>query len=347
MHIASKYDYICTCNMQAKIQLILKCSTMAIEFLKLNSFTVHKSSFLTFALLAALTFCNPVYSQKTKTAMEETAVTAKTHYAIIDGEKMAYRKFGSGLPVILTNRFRGTLDTWDPLFLDLLAKNNTVITFDYAGIGYSEGALPLDIKGVAAEVTKLADYLKIDKFSVMGWSYGGWVAQYVTFLNPDRVLKTVLIGTNPMGKNEVPFDPVFLERALKPVNDFEDAVVLFFEPKSEKSRNAAQASMGRIMQHADWSKVPSTQEVFQRYFASNAVIAEDKDNFRAGYATLKTPVLVLSGDHDISFAVENWFPIMRKAPTLQHIIFPAAGHAPQFQYPELSASYINTFLNQK
>ena len=270
-----------------------------------------------------------------------------TEYAQIDNQKIAYRKIGKGTPIILANRFRGTLDTWDPLFLELLAKSNTVITFDYAGIGYSTGELPLDIKEVAASVTKLASHLKIEKFNVMGWSYGGLVAQYTMFMYPDRVTKVVLIGTNPIGKNAVPFEPVFFERALKPVNDFEDAVAIFFEPKSEKSRAAAAASMGRIMKQADWSKVPSTQEVFQRYFASNSAVVEDKENLRARYATLKTPILVLSADHDISFATENWFPLMKVAPTLQHVIFPSAGHAPQFQYPELSTTYINAFLNDK
>lgn len=284
------------------------------------------------------------FSQQTKNKMTETALTTKTRFATIDGKKIGYRKFGKGKPIILANRFRGTLDTWDPLFLDLLAKENTVITFEYSGIGYSEGALPADIKDVAAEVTKIADYLKIDKFNVMGWSYGGWVAQYVTFLNPARVLKSVIIGSNPMGKNRVPFEPVFLERALKPTNDFNDFVVLFFEPKSEASTAAAKASLERMMQRFDVAKIPATQEVFGRYFASNQAILEDKDNFRGAYATLKTPMLVLSGDHDISFALENWYPLLKKAPSLQIITFPVAGHAPQFQYPELSTSYINTFL---
>lgn len=288
---------------------------------------------------------NKIYAQMNSN--KEMKTLTKTQYAVIDGQKIAYRKTGKGLPIILTNRFRGTLDTWDPLFLELLAKNNTVITFDYAGIGYSTGELPLDIKDVAAEVVKLADFLKIDRFNVMGWSYGGWVAQYVMFLNPERVLKTVIIGSNAMGKNDVPIQPIFFERALKPQNDFEDAVVLFFEPKSAASRVAAEASMGRIMARADWSKVPHTQEVFQRYFASNAAIVEDSEHFRDAYATLKTPVLVISGDNDISFATENWFPLMKHAPTLQHVIFPDAGHAPHFQYPELSTSYINAFLSQR
>lgn len=295
-------------------------------------------------MIAVLVNTNKNFAQQLK-PNNKMKQSAPTQYAVIDNQKIAYRKIGNGSPIILANRFRGTLDTWDPLFLELLSKNNTVIIFDYAGIGYSTGELPLDIKDVAAEIIKLADFLKIDKFNVMGWSYGGWVAQYAMFLNPARVLKTIIIGSNAMGKNEVPIQSAFFERALKPQNDFEDAVVLFFEPKSAASRAAAQASMNRIMAHADWSKVPHTQEVFQRYFASNTAIAEDKENFRTAYTTLKTPVLVISGDNDISFATENWFPLMKSAPTLQHIIFPAAGHAPHFQYPELATDYINTFLN--
>lgn len=276
--------------------------------------------------------------------MKQTALTVETQYANIDNKRIAYRKFGNGIPLILANRFRGTLDTWDHLFLDLLAENNTVITFDYAGIGYSEGALPLDIKEVAMEVIKLADFLKIDKFNVGGWSYGGWVAQYVTFLNPTRVINSVIIGSNPMGKNEIGFEPAFLEKALKATNDFEDFVTLFFEPKSEKSRALAGASLERMIQRFDGTKIPATQEVFNRYFASNDGIFADKENFRVAYETLETPVLVLSGDHDISFALENWYPLIKKAPSLQLICLPVSGHAPHFQYPELVTGYINTFL---
>ena len=277
--------------------------------------------------------------------MTNKASTSETLYTNIDNQKLAYRKIGSGTPNILANRFRGTLDTWDPLFLDLLAENNTVITFDYAGIGYSEGVLPTDLKEVAAEVTKLADYLKIDKFVSMGWSYGGLIAQYVTFLNPERVLKTVVIGSNPMGKNAVGIEQSFMERALKPVNDFEDAVVIFYEPTSEKSRAAAVASAQRIFAHADVTKIPATQEVFNRYFAIVPQLEADADHFREAYKTLKTPVLVISSDHDISFALENWFPLLRKSPTVQHIILPDSGHGMQFQYPELSTQYIKIFLN--
>ncbi|OQP60554.1 alpha/beta hydrolase [Niastella vici] len=278
--------------------------------------------------------------------VQSLSLKATTQFAIVNHHKVAYRKFGSGVPLIMANRFRGTLDTWDPLFLDLLAKQNTVITFDYSGIGYSEGELPLTMQDLSAEVISLADYLKIDKFNMLGWSYGGWIAQYVTFLYPSRIAKTVVIDANAMGKNEIPMDPAFAKSGMKPNKELqlEDYVILFFEPKSEKSREAARKSIERISKRLDESKVPEKPEVLQRYFAPNAAVVEDKENFRAAYATLRTSVMVISGDHDISFAVDNWYPLVRKAPTMQLIVFPDAGHGPQHQYPELAAGYISTFL---
>jgi len=276
--------------------------------------------------------------------MKTIALNAETQFATINNSKIAYRQFGNGTPLFFVNRFRGIMDTWDPLFLDSLAEKNTIILFDYPGIGSSEGELPLDIVEVSKTVPALADYLGIDKFNVLGWSYGGLVAQAVTFQNQDRVLNTVLIGTNPPGENAIPMEQVFFDHALKPINDLEDEYYLFFEPASEKSRQAAKESHDRIGHRLDHSLIPATPEIFQRYIAGSGTMREDKLNFREAYKTLKSPVLVISGDHDISFATENWFPLLKNAPTMQHIILNDAGHGPQHQHPELTAGYINLFL---
>ncbi|MFC3161643.1 alpha/beta fold hydrolase [Chryseobacterium arachidis] len=193
--------------------------------------------------------------------MKTTALNAETKFAEIKNNKIAYRQIGNGAPLFFVNRFRGIMDTWDPLFLDSLAEKNTVILFDYPGIGSSEGELPLDVIEVAGTVPALADHLGIDKFNVLGWSYGGLVAQAVTFQNQERVLKTVLIGTNPPGENAIPIEQVFFDHALKPINDLEDEYYLFFEPASEKSRQAAKESHDRIGQRLERSLIPSTMEV--------------------------------------------------------------------------------------
>ena len=74
------------------------------------------------------------------------------------------------------------------------------------------------------------------------------------------------------------------------------------------------------------------------------MLREDKLKFRDKLKATTTPILVISGDHDISFAVENWFALLRELATTQIIVFPHTGHAPQHQFPELTAKYISNFI---
>lgn len=277
-----------------------------------------------------------IYAQK--------AIQSKTQFVEVEGRKLAYRSIGKGSPIIFVNRFRGTLDTWDPLFLDKMAENFHVITFDYTGIGSSTGTLPTDVTLVAKDVKDLAEALKLKKIIVLGWSYGGLVAQAATLLFPDLVTHSILVGTNPPGKNEIALEQAFLDVALKPVNNSDDEVILFFEPASQTSIAAAKASHDRIAQRIDVSKIPSTMEVFNLYFKGGAGFREDKSNFREQLKNTKTPILIICGDHDISFAVENWYPFTRKLQNAQLITFFQSGHGPQHQYPELTAKYIADFV---
>jgi pimeloyl-ACP methyl ester carboxylesterase len=274
----------------------------------------------------------------------QKATESETKFAEVEGRKLAYRSIGKGTPIIFVNRFRGTLDTWDPLFLDKMAENFNVITFEYTGIGSSTGTLPTDITIVAKDIKDLSRALKLDKIIVLGWSYGGLVAQAATLMYPDLITHSILIGTGPPGKNEIPVEKVFLDVALKPINSFDDEVILFFEPESEASVAAAKASHDRIAQRIDVSKIPSTMEVFDLYFKGGAGFREDKSNFREQLKTTKTPILIICGDHDISFAVENWYPFTRHLTNAQMVIFMQSGHGPQHQYPELSAKYITDFI---
>ena len=142
----------------------------------------------------------------------------------------------------------------------------------------------------------------------------------------------------------VPLEQFFLDAALKPVNDFDDEIVLFFEPCSQESKVEAKASHNRIAKRIDVSKIPSTMDVFQLYFKGSSGLTEDKDDFKGKLKTTKTPILIISGDHDISFADENWYSLTRQLPTAQLIVLPQTRHAPQHQHVNLVANYIHAFL---
>ncbi|MFP2962086.1 alpha/beta fold hydrolase [Myxococcus sp. 1LA] len=169
----------------------------------------------------------------TASAPRLSAVNTPTRFVEVKGRRLAYRELGQGIPLILCLRFRGVLDSWDPAFLDALAVHHRVITFDYSGLGQSTGAPSYVRTRLAQDALDQADALGLERFVIGGWSLGGIAAQVLTRLHPERVLKTILIGTTPPGKVRLGAQPVFFERALKPVNDLDDETVLFFHPPSE------------------------------------------------------------------------------------------------------------------
>src|ERR1700744_3963555 len=63
--------------------------------------------------------------------------TAPTQFVEANGIRFAYRRFGKtgGVPIVMNIHYRGTMDHWDPLITDGLARGREVILFDNAGVG--------------------------------------------------------------------------------------------------------------------------------------------------------------------------------------------------------------------
>ena len=272
------------------------------------------------------------------------ATSVKTQYAEIGGRKLAYRSVGKGTPIIFCNRFRGVLDNWDPAFVDALAKNYRVILFDYSGYGLSTGTAPTDAKTAAQDVQDLAKALGISKIILGGWSHGGVVAQTAAVRFPQLVSHLVLIGTNPPGENEHPIQQAFFDHALKPVNDLDDEVVLFFEPASPASVQAAKRSHDRIAQRKTDLSIPVPQPLWDAYLKVGADFIVDQDNQREKLGQLDIPILVISGDHEIVFPIENWYALTGKLRNARILMLPQAGHGPQHQYPAFAARVIDGFI---
>lgn len=130
-----------------------------------------------------------------------THETAPTQFVDANGIRFAYRRFGkpAGVPIVLNQHFKGTLDYWDPAVTDGLAQNREVILFDNAGIGASSSEVPTSIPQMGANAIAFIRALALSKVDVLGFSIGGMVAQEIALQAPDLSRKLILVGTGPRG----------------------------------------------------------------------------------------------------------------------------------------------------
>jgi len=271
---------------------------------------------------------------------------ASTQFAETGGRRLAYRRFGAGTPILLCVRFRGTMDAWDPAFLDgLVAQGLEVIVFDYSGLGQSTGSPTYAPAALAKDAIDLIRALELPQLILGGWSVGGIAAQIVFAQAPQLVSHLVLIATTPPGPLVKAGEPLFYDLAKRSNEAHEEFVQLFFEPKSAASREAAQRSGERLRErtvgrssevpHA-WASAQLGEGPRNPMFPVDAVLQALK-------AATK-PVLHIGADHDIVFPVENWYALSGQLPTLHLVSLPSAGHGPQLQYPQAAAQHIGAFL---
>lgn len=277
-----------------------------------------------------------------------TALSAPNQLVEVGGRTLAYRSFGTGPNLVLCIRLRGTMDMWDPLFLDSLARNFTVTVFDYSGLGLSTGTPSYGKADMARDVNDLVEALGLGRVVIGGWSLGGFAAQVFAATHPEKVSHVLAIATMPPGLMVKSSEPLFFEVATKPAYTAEDEYILFFEPESAKSRTLGDASIARIAARRDVLDHPTPPEIMNAaMWASNdpSTPFPDPDGaYAAFFQTTDIPVLALCGDHDLVFPVENWHAVSDIWPSLFVTTYPECGHGPQHQYPEMAADLIASFV---
>lgn len=276
------------------------------------------------------------------------AENAKTQFVKSGNLKYAYRVIGkkSEVPVVMLQRFRGTMDDWDPAFINELGKERTVLVFNNAGVASSNGEVPTTIKGMADHAARFAKALGYNKVDVAGWSMGGFVAQVMAIEYPNLVRKLVLIGTGPGGGPDTPAptEGVF-DVATHSSYAEEDHQYLFFTMNKEDV-SSVQASLDRISKsHGGKLETPTTPTVMQRQAQAIDAFWKGQGDYYSKLKTMKHETLILNGDRDKFFNVAGQWVLHREIPNSRLAIYPMAGHGAHHEYPQHSGSTITNFLD--
>jgi pimeloyl-ACP methyl ester carboxylesterase len=149
------------------------------------------------AALAAMTLSGCA-SSPAKTLAPTSIVEVPVKVAKTSMGDVGYRVLGHGPDLVLVMGYAGTMEVWDPHFVDVLARHFRVVVFDNAGIGATSALkAPLSIDAMADQTSALITALRLKVPDVLGWSMGSMIAQALAVRHPNQVHRLVLCAAFP------------------------------------------------------------------------------------------------------------------------------------------------------
>ena len=259
----------------------------------------------------------------------------------VDGAQIAYRRVGSGPPLLVLNGFAATIADWDPSFIDRLASSNELILLDHRGMGGStDDGRPFDIAQLADDAAHAMETLGFHRTSVLGWSMGGFVAQTLALQRPDRVNKLVLLSTDPGGTDaDLASAPVWSQLIDTSGTPHEQARRLLFLLFPSELAESFYREFGDIVAAA---RARLSADLVNRQAA--AIDRWHRNGVANRLRKIGAPALIAAGTEDIMIPPSNALKLVNAIPSAWLAQFPRGGHAFMAQYPRPLADLINRFL---
>lgn len=268
---------------------------------------------------------------------------APTQYIRVEGFQYAYRLLGrqSETPIVCLQHFTGTLDNWDTIIINGLAKERQVITVDNSGIGNSGGATPDNVRDMTRDAINFIRALDIGKCDLLGYSLGGFIAQTMTAIEPDLIRKIILVGTAPQGTKTLRSFPQLIERAFQMPR--KERFLFLFATKSEKSRKKLRAALQRLMERKfDRDRETSFTSIQAQV---KALTKWGTDLPTINLSKIDKPVLVIQGSDDKMMDSASSLELFKQIPNSILTYYPDSAHGSFYQYPDLFVEQANFFLN--
>lgn len=280
-----------------------------------------------------------------------TATFTHTENLTVQGPsaRFTYRRTGprGGVPLVLLHRFRATIDWWDPEFVEVLARDRDVIAFDNVGIGYTDGEPATTIEAFAAGTIEFIQSLGLSEVDLLGWSFGGVVAQGVTMARPDLVRKLVVAGS---GSGVSPAVPPMTEKVLglmaSPAsgNSREDMLFLFY-PETPQAQALGHQHFDKVEAATPEGAPAVSEEAAQGQLqATLAALSTPWDSVTEALTTIKQPVLYANGMHDVMIHPMASYSAVEHLPNATLLLYSDAGHAFLFQHLNAFATEVANFL---
>lgn len=258
----------------------------------------------------------------------------------IDGRELraSIRPGDSGRPpLVMFGGIGAGLEVLNPL-VDALDPAIEVVRVDVPGIGGSPAAtLPYSLPQLAFTMSRLLDSLGYGQVDVLGYSWGGALAQQLALQHRARSRRLVLISTNS-GVLSVPGDASVLRQLLTPrtFSSPDDAVLLVEHARTAADTAVSPAVRQQLRDTRRGNGVGYLQQLLALSMWTSLPVLP----------LITQPTLVLSGDDDPIVPVVNARILAGLIPRATLATFPG-GHIEIVRSAPAIGRRVSDFLGQE
>lgn len=236
---------------------------------------------------------------------------------------------------MLVHGFLGSSGVWAPV-QSILQKSFNVIAVDLPGFAASAGTpVRADIADYSRALVDFLEQLGVERFSLVGWSFGGIVSQQVAISHSRRLERLVLHGTTAVGR--LPHR---------------------FESWEQTKRRIELEGIAPVTNRtvASWFVDGERHPYFARCLAScqgaspsgalKAIDAISQWNAVSRLGRIETPTLVVVGDRDRSTPLSDSVVLHKGISESSLCVLPRCAHGAHMEKPHLFAAVLRDFLPQ-
>lgn len=266
-------------------------------------------------------------------------ISYTTQFVRVGSNRLRVRRGGDGPPLLLVNGLGASIEMWDPLVSCL--GDREVVAFDLPGSGRSSRSrVPMRAHGLADLVSALLTRLGHRSADVVGYSFGGVVAQELAYRHAEHVERLVLCATTP-GWPSVPPDPIVGWLMLTPARYYDRRLARFIVPRIAGGRTRREPAVLHRGVEERLIHPPSLLGYLGQLYSVWGWTSQP------WLSRLRQPTLVIHGDEDPLVPAVNARWLARRIPSARLEIIGGAGHLFLFDEPREAAARIRRFFDDE
>jgi pimeloyl-ACP methyl ester carboxylesterase len=271
-------------------------------------------------------------------------------FADVDGIRTRYLHTGTGHPLFLIHGVGVSADCF-VRNIDALGEEFAVYAPDMLGHGFTDA---VDYRGdspqprIVRHLGRLAELLGLERYSVLGSSFGALIAALMYFERPERVPSLVLVGSGSV------FHPPD-EQAETLRAALANGTSAMADPTLESCRRRLanvcfdpasvpeEMLLVQLTSYALPDRLPAYRATIAGLIAS---VGSLEHRVYARLEQIRVPCLVITGREDIRASYRHTEEGCRRIPGAELVMLERCGHLPFLEHPGRFNALVRQFLGQ-